>query len=171
MYCERIWKMFILMMGFTDPGEVRRKGVGGYMSVSRMYWMCWASETSPLYAMRVFSPTEKIRCMSLNRARLPKLAKHHVSHVQRSHTQVVCSQDDAIFVFHPQDTCSDNLGVLGMLYRSRMDRSLLGCRRGMEGWFDGLHWVYPLEEWRRHGVDEEGLRGRRNPPIWSHVQF
>lgn len=44
------------------------------MSVSRRYWMCWASDTSPLYAIRVFSPTGKIRWTSLNRARLPKLA-------------------------------------------------------------------------------------------------
>jgi hypothetical protein len=71
-YCKWIREMFILMMGLADPAVSIRNQK--YMSVSKRYWICWASETSPLYAMSVFSPTAKIRCTSLNRARLPKLA-------------------------------------------------------------------------------------------------
>jgi len=48
--CKWIGEVIIVMMGFADP---RRESVFKLlrvkdMRVSRRYWMCWASETSPL---------------------------------------------------------------------------------------------------------------------------
>jgi hypothetical protein len=51
--------------------------------------------------------------------------------------QIVCSEDDAVFVFHAQYTCANNFRLLSMLNRRSLRSS-----EGMEGRLDRLHWVY-----------------------------
>ena len=113
--------------------------------------MCWASETSPLYAIKVLSPTGKIRWISLKRARLPKLAAPRyivrITNVRRGGvcTEIVSCEDDAVVVFHGKDTCGHNLGLLRMCHGHGR-----GICRAMEGRLDGLHWVHVKKQRGRH---------------------
>lgn len=64
----------------------------------------------------------------------------------RIDTQIICSEDNAVFVLETKDTCSYDFGILSVLHRN----CLCWMWWRMKRWFDWLHWVHVGKEGRRH---------------------
>jgi hypothetical protein len=101
--------------------------------------MCCASEMSPPKPIRVLSPVGKIRCMSLNRERLPNEA---IAHFQ--HDLIIILASDI-----PKSSAAKMMPSLNFI-----PSTLVATILGSVVCCCGVPWSGPVEGWK------DGLTGR-----------